>query len=68
MHERVLIPSTFIAHEPHTPWAQDFLKVRDVSISFLILFRISKTLFPHVSKSTSKVSSLGFSFFVGSHL
>ena len=46
----------------------DFLNVRDESISFLILFKISKTLFPHVFKSTSKVSSLGFSFFSGSHL
>ena len=66
MQDRVFIPSIFIAQDPHTPWAHDLLKVRDESISFLILFKISKTLFPHVSRLTSKVSSLGFSLFSGS--
>ena len=68
MQDKVFVPSTFMAHDPHTPCAHDLLKVRDESISFLILFRISKTLFPHVSRFTSKVSSLGFSLFVGFHL
>ena len=65
---KVFTPSIFIAHEPQTPWAQDLLKVNDESISFLILNNISKTFGPHLSISTSKVSTLGFFPSDGSHL
>ena len=37
MHDKVFTPSTFIAHEPQTPWAQDLLKVSEESISFFEL-------------------------------
>ena len=68
MQANVLTPSIFIAHEPQTPCAHDLLKVRDGSISFLILNNISKTFGPQLSISTSNVSTLGFCPVDGSHL
>ena len=68
MQDKVFTPSTFIAQEPHTPCAQDLLKVNEGSISFLILKSISNTFGPHSFISTSNVSILGFSLFDGSHL
>ena len=60
LQAKVFTPSTFIAHDPQTPCAHDLLKVKDGSISFLILIRISKTLGPQLSISTSNVSTLDF--------
>ena len=68
MQDNVLTPSTFIAHEPQTPCAQDLLKVNDESISFFILKRISSTFGPQLFMSTSNVSTLGFFAAEGSHL
>ena len=68
MQARPLTPSIFIAQDPQTPCAHDLLKVKEGSISFLILNKISKTFGPHVSMSTSKVSTLGFLPVEGSHL
>ena len=48
-----LTPSIFIAQEPQTPSLQDLLKVKVVSISFLILIRTSRTMGPHSSILTS---------------
>lgn len=41
---KVLVPSIFMAQEPHTPSRQDRLKVKVGSISFLILINASKTI------------------------
>ena len=49
----VLVPSMFIAHEPHTPSRQERRKVSELSISFLILISASRTIGPQVSMSTS---------------
>ena len=68
VHARPFFPPIFIAHEPQTPCAQDLLYASVGSISFLILFSISKTLDGQLSISTSYVSILGFSPVVGSHL
>lgn len=42
----------FIAHEPQIPSLQDRLKVKVGSISFLIFKMASKTIGPHLAKST----------------
>ena len=57
-----------MAQEPQTPCAHDLLKVRDGSISFFILNKISRTFGPQLSMSTSNVSTLGFFPVEGSHL
>ena len=58
IHDKVFTPSTFIAHEPHTPCAQDLLKVNEESISFFILIKkflanIFKREFIEISKQLS---------------
>jgi hypothetical protein len=58
---RVFSPSMFIEQEPQMPSRQDARKVSVLSISFLILPSASRTIGPHWSRSTSKVSVRGFS-------
>ncbi len=50
---KVLVPSIFIAQLPQMPSRQERRKVRVGSISFLILISASRTIGPHVSRSTS---------------
>ena len=54
-----LLPSIFIAQDPHTPSRQERRKVSVVSISFLILIRASSTIGPHVSRSMTNLSRRG---------
>ena len=49
----VFVPSMFIAHEPQMPSRQDRRKVRVGSTSFLILISASRTIGPHLSRSSS---------------
>src|ERR1700730_18548548 len=60
MQARVLTPSMFMAHEPHTPSRQERRKVNVVSISFLILIKASRIIAPHSLRSIAKVSMPGF--------
>ena len=48
-------------HQCHPPSRHDLLKVRDGSISFLILINASRTIGPQVFISTSYVCTLGLS-------
>ena len=52
MQARVLVPSMFMAQEPHTPSRQERRKVSVESISFLILMSASRTMGPQASTST----------------
>src|ERR1700730_588462 len=60
MQARVLTPSMFIGHEPHTASRQERRKVSVVSVSFLILIRASNTIGPQSLRSIAKVSMTGF--------
>src|SRR4249919_4226960 len=60
VHASVLPPAMFIAHEPQMPSRHERRKVSVGSISFLILISASRTIGPHVSRSTSYVSVRGF--------
>ena len=66
MQASVLVPSMLKAQLPQTPSRQERRKVSVWSISFLILISASRTIGPQASRSTSKVSSLGFSPLSGS--
>ena len=55
----VLVPSIFIAHDPHIPSLQERLKVRVGSIWFLISMRASSTMGPHLSRSSVYSCCLG---------
>ena len=48
---KVLVPSMFMAQEPHTPSRQERRKVRVESTSFLILISASRTIGPQSSTS-----------------
>ena len=68
MQARVLTPPIFIAHDPQMPSLQDLLNVTVESISFLILMSASRTMGPHVFRSTSYSCMRGLSPGVsGSH-
>ena len=49
----VFSPSMFIEQEPQMPSRQDRRKVRVLSTSFLILISASRTIGPHLPRSTS---------------
>ena len=49
----VLVPSMFIAHEPQMPSRHERRNVSVGSISFLILISASRTIGPHLSRSSS---------------
>src|SRR5688572_16691312 len=61
VHASVFVPSMFIAHDPQMPSRHERRKVSVGSISFLILISASRTIGPHVARSTSYVSTRGFS-------
>ena len=45
MQDKVFIPSTFIAHDPQTPCAHDFLKVRETLSRIGVASRKEKKLY-----------------------
>ena len=51
-HASVFVPSTFMEHEPQIPSLQDLLKVKLESTSSLIFIKASKTIGPHLSRSS----------------
>lgn len=52
MQAKVLQPPIFIAQDPQIPSLQDLRKVKVGSTSFLILINASRTIGPHLFKST----------------
>jgi hypothetical protein len=58
---RVFTPSMFMAQEPQMPSRQERRKVSVASTSFLILISASRTIGPQRSRSSSKLSTRGFS-------
>lgn len=48
IHASVLVPPIFIAQDPQIPSRQERRKVKDGSISFLILIKASSTIGPQL--------------------
>lgn len=48
IHASVLVPPIFIAQDPQMPSRQERRKVKDGSISFLILIKASSTIGPQL--------------------